>query len=305
MFEISRSSIVLFGLQVRWYGVLIALGVLGAVIIAQAREKRLHLPKDTTLNLALICVPVGVVCARLYYVLFNWSYFAAHPAEIINLRSGGLAVYGAVIGGAAAAYLYTRIKKLSFGAIADLVAPGLAFGQALGRWGNFLNQEAYGALVENPALHFFPLATYIEGSGWHYAAFFYESIWCALICASLLAGERKNFFIKRGDLFFAYAFLYALERSIVEGLRTDSLFIGPFRVSQLLSFAVLMAVVILMARRLQGRRLSWRCFRLAALTVLFGITIWTGRTLLSILWALLLIAGVYIEYKSITTNDKM
>lgn len=252
MFELTRTGIVLFGLEIHWYGVLIALGVLGAVLLALKREKKLGLERDTTLNLALICVPVGVVCARIYYVLFNLDYFIAHPAQILDLRGGGLAVYGAVIGGAAAAYIYTRIKKIPFGAVADLVAPGLAFGQALGRWGNFFNQEAYGALVENPLLRFFPLATYIEGSGWHYATFFYESIWCALICICLLALEKRGRFRRRGDVFFSYLFLYALERSIVEGLRTDSLYIGSLRVSQLLSILALLILALLLARSRRG-----------------------------------------------------
>ena len=151
MFDITRSGISVLGLSIHWYGILIALGVLGAVVIALRREGRLGLEKDTTLNLALACVPAGVICARLYYVLFSWDYFSHHPGEILNLRSGGLAVYGSIIGGAAAAYIYARVKKVRFAAIADLVAPGLAFGQALGRWGNFFNQEAFGAAVENPA----------------------------------------------------------------------------------------------------------------------------------------------------------
>jgi len=252
MFEITRSSFTFFGAEIHWYGVLIALGVLGAVLLALRREECLGLKKDTALSLALVCVPAGIICARLYYVLFSWDYYAAHPAEIFMLRNGGLALYGGVIGGAAAAYLYVRVKKIPFAAIADLVAPGLAFGQAVGRWGNFLNAEAYGAPVENPALHFFPVSVYIEGSGWHWAAFFYESAWCALICALLLLGEKRKWFQKRGDVFLSYLFLYSLERFIVEGLRTDSLYIGPFRVSRLLSLAALMALCLLLARRRGG-----------------------------------------------------
>ena len=161
MFEFTRSTLTVFGFSIRWYGVLIALGVLGAVLLAWFREQRLGLKKETTLDLALICVPVGILCARIYYVLFSWEYYAAHPAEILDIRGGGLAIYGGVIGGVLAGWIYSRVKKVSFGTLTDLVAPGLAFAQAVGRWGNFLNQEAYGAAVTKPHLQFFPLSVYI------------------------------------------------------------------------------------------------------------------------------------------------
>src|SRR5699024_7475801 len=117
---------------------------------------------------ALVGIPAALVCARAYYVLFSWEYYAAHPEDILNIRQGGMAIYGGVIGGVLAGYVYCRIKKLSFAVCLDLAAPALALGQAVGRWGNFLNQEAYGAAVTNPNLQFFPLAVYIEGSGWHW-----------------------------------------------------------------------------------------------------------------------------------------
>lgn len=295
MFEISRSGIAVLGLQIHWYGILIALGVLGAVLLACVREKKLGLKKDTSLNLALLFVPVGILCARLYYVAFSWEDFAAQPLEILNLRGGGLAVYGGVLGGALAALVYARVKRVSIGSIADLVAPGLAFGQALGRWGNFFNQEAYGAAVTNPALQFFPVSVYIEGSGWHYAAFFYESAWCALICILLLTAEKKRWMKKRGDLFLAYLFLYGIERSMVEGLRTDSLCIGPFRVSQLLSLALLLAVLLVLALRLRERRIF------AALPLLMlvflGVGLTFGKPWFIIITAVLLLIAAALLYK--------
>ncbi len=247
--EISREALTLFGFELRWYGVLIALGVLGAVLLASRREARLGLKPDTALNVALIAVPVAVVCARLYYVLFSWDYYAAHPADILNIRQGGLAIYGGVIGGILAGWLYCRFTHTSFAAGLDLAAPSIALGQAVGRWGNFLNREAYGAAVANPKLRFFPLAVEIPGSGWHWATFFYESLWCALIVAFLLIAERRSFFRRRGDVFGWYLLLYALERALVEGLRTDSLYLGPVRVSQLLSLAALLALTLALARR--------------------------------------------------------
>lgn len=253
MFEISRSALILFGFRLHWYGLLIAIGVLAAVLLAAGREKEFGFKQDTALNVALLAVPAAIICARIYYVIFSWEYYAAHPQDILNIRQGGLAIYGGVIGGVLTGWIYCKIKQLSFPKGLDLIAPSLALGQAIGRWGNFFNQEAYGAAVENMKLQFFPLAVYIEGSGWHWATFFYESIWCALIAAFILIAERKNFFRRNGDAFGAYLLLYGLERTLVEGLRTDSLYLGPIRVSQLLSLLLVLFVCIMLAWRAKGR----------------------------------------------------
>ena len=295
MFGISRSALTLFGFELRWYGVLIALGVLGAVVVAQRRERRLGLPKDTALDLALVGVPAAIVGARAYYVLFSWEYYAAHPGDILNVRQGGLAIYGGVLGGVLAGWIYCRVKKIPFPACLDLAAPALALGQAVGRWGNFLNQEAYGRAVTDPGLQFFPLAVFIEGSGWHWATFFFESLWCALIVVFLLVAERRGFFRRRGDTFGAYLFLYALERTLVEGLRTDSLYLGPLRVSQVLSLAGLLAISILLARR--AARLSAPVRALPALTTLFlGAAAAMDAGLLSAVFALILLGFAVIVY---------
>lgn len=303
MFEITRSALTLFGFSLHWYGVLITLGVLGALVQAFLREKRLGLEKDTSINLALICVPVGIICARIYYVAFSWDYYAAHPSEILDIRGGGIAIYGAVIGGAIAVWLYSRVKKVPFGSLADLVAPGLAFGQAVGRWGNFLNQEAYGMAVANPKLQFFPVSVWIEGSGWHCATFFYESLWCALVCAFLLVAERKNFFRKRGDIFGAYLFLYALERCLVEGLRTDSLYFGPLRVSQLLSLAVLLVFTLALALRTRGASL-WKRLPPVLLVVLLAGMLALENGLFAVASALLLLVGTFYSYYNNCTIER-
>lgn len=295
MFGISRSALTLFGFELRWYGVLIALGVLGAVVVAHRREGRLKLPKDTALDLALVGVPAAILCARAYYVLFSWEYYAAHPGDILNVRQGGLAIYGGVLGGVLAGWIYCRVKRISFPACLDLAAPALALGQAVGRWGNFLNQEAYGRAVTDPRLQFFPMAVYIEGSGWHWATFFYESLWCALIVAFVLVAERRSFFHRRGDAFGAYLFLYALERTLVEGLRTDSLYLGPLRVSQALSLAALLLVSLALAGR--ARALPALVRALPALTVLFlGAAVALNAGLLSAVFALILLGFAVIVY---------
>ena len=298
MLEITRSALVAFGYEVRWYGILIALGVLLAVVLAAHRERRLGLKADSALNIALIAVPVAILCARAYYVIFSWSYYAAHPAEILNIRQGGLAIYGGVIGGVLAGYFYCRASRTSFPAALDLVAPSIALGQAVGRWGNFLNEEAFGRAVSNPKLRFFPIAVKI-GESWHWATFFYESAWCALIVIFLLAMERRNFFRRRGDVFGWYLFLYALERALVEGLRTDSLYLGPLRVSQLLSLAALMILALMLGRRAGGRAAI-----LPALAVLLlGAAIAADSIPLTVALALCLPVPVSILYTRTTRGE--
>lgn len=254
MLEFSRNSIIISGFAISYYGIVIALGVALAVLLAMKREKRFNCPKDTVLDLALICVPAAIVCARLYYVIFQWDQFSGDLLSIFNLRTGGMAIYGGLIGAVAAGFIYCRVKKLRFSAMADLAAPSIALGQAIGRWGNFFNQEAYGVEITAPALQFFPVGVFIEAnSAWHCATFFYESMWCLLIVAFIIFAGRKNFFRRSGDQMLWYMLLYGLERAIVEGLRTDSLYLGPLRVSQALSIILIFAAALIFTLRAGGR----------------------------------------------------
>jgi len=254
MLEFSRNSIIISGFSIAYYGIVIALGVALGVMLAMKREKRFGCPKDTVLDLALICVPSAIICARLYYVIFQWDQFRGDLLSIINLRTGGLAIYGGLIGAVAAGFIYCRIKKLPFSRLADLAAPSIALGQAIGRWGNFFNQEAYGAAIADPALRFFPIGVFIDAdSTWHYATFFYESTWCLLIVIFLLAAGKKGFFRKDGDQMLWYMLLYGLERALVEGLRTDSLYLGPLRVSQALSIILIFAAAMIFAVRVRWK----------------------------------------------------
>lgn len=292
MVKFGRSSISLWGFDVHYYGLLIALGVLAAVLLACRREKRLLLPKDTALNIALCCVPAALICARAYYVLFSWEYYAAHPAQILNFRQGGMAIYGGVIGGILAGYFYCRARGIPFARGLDLAAPSIALGQAIGRWGNFLNMEAYGAPVAHPALQFFPMAVNIDGA-WHYAAFFYESVWCALIVLFILTAERKGFFERSGDIFLSYIFLYGMERAFVEGLRTDSLMLGPVRISQALSLLMVLAAVLLLAKRRGGKQ----ALLPVAEVLLLALALRMQNVFLTAISALLLIAHTAAIYK--------
>ena len=296
MFEITRSTCTIFGFTLHWYGVLIAAAVLLAAALCSARETRMGLEKGTGLNLALVCVPAGIVFARAYYVIFNRSLYADHPIEALFIWQGGLAIYGGVIGGAIGALIYAAVKKLKFLRLADLVAPAIALGQCVGRWGNFLNREAYGVAVTNPALHFFPVAVEIPGSGWHCATFFYESVWCALIVIALLTAEKRHAFKHTGDGFFGYAYLYAAERMIVEGLRTDSLYWGSVRVSQMLSLAVLLALTALLICRGRGVKTELR-FAPAAALILTAASLFAAPLGLTAVMMLITLGLAIAEYR--------
>ena len=236
------------------YGVLIALAFGLGVVLCGSQEKRLRLPQDLSIDFALTVFPAAVIGARLYYVAFQWEAFAGNPVSILYIWEGGLAIYGAVIGGALAALIFSRVRKISFGALADMTAPALILGQAIGRWGNFVNQEAYGRLIENPSLQFFPLAVYIDAvSEWHMATFFYESLWDFIGFWILWLNRKK--IASPGNLFLGYLCWYGLGRAVIEGFRTDSLMWGPVRVSQALSAALFVfAGVMLILRRHRRKR---------------------------------------------------
>ena len=253
MIKWTRDALLIGDLSLHYYGMLIALGVLLGVFLAMKRESRLGLAKDTTIDLALVGVPAALVGARLYYVAFSWDFYKDDLWKILSVREGGMAIYGGVLAALLAGWIFSRVRKVPFASLADLAAPSLALGQAVGRWGNFVNQEAYGYAVTDPALCRFPIAVFIEADGrWHLATFFYESAWCFLIVAFILIMERKGRLRRPGDAFLWYLLLYGAERAVVEGLRTDSLMLGPVRVSQLL--AALLALGSLTALILRARR---------------------------------------------------
>lgn len=233
------------GFHVAWYGVIIACGMVLGVLLGAVRARRRGWSADVVLDFILLAVPLAIVGARLYYVAFEWDQYANNLLKIFAINQGGLAIYGAVIGGFLAAFIFSRASKFPFLKLLDLVIPSLILGQAIGRWGNFVNQEAFGALITNPKLQFFPLAVYIQSLGeWHQATFFYESLWNSILLVVTLLIGRKN--PKDGTLLAVYFIGYGAGRAIIEGLRTDSLYLfGSIRISQALS-AVLIAVGIVM-----------------------------------------------------------
>lgn len=245
--------------NIPWYSILIVSALMIGVWLASREEARLRLPRDTVIDFLLLAVPVAIIGARLYYVAFQWELYRDNPLRILNIREGGLAIYGGVIMGLLAAWITSRRKKVSLAALLDACAPSLILGQAIGRWGNYANMEAYGLAITNPRWQWFPVAVEIQEGGrwvWHMATFFYESIWC-FAGFLILWGMRKR--IKRaGDLFLLYVVIYCSERAVVEGLRLDSLMLfGAVRVSQLLSAAAAVAALaVLIVRRCGTGRLS-------------------------------------------------
>lgn len=225
-----------FGFEVRWYGLLIAIAVLIGTILALREAKRKGIKEESIIDMLLFAVPGAIIGARLYYVIFMWDYYSKNPGQILNLRGGGLAIHGVIIGGALVAYIFTKVKKLNFLTVADIVAPSLILGQAIGRWGNFANQEAHGGPTD------LPWGIMIDGVKVH-PTFLYESIWNFLVFGFLLWYRRKKAKAD-GEVFAMYLVLYSVARFLIEGMRTDSLMLGPIRVAQLISAIIIIVGII-------------------------------------------------------------
>ena len=233
------------GLNVAWYGVIIGIGFLLGVALACHRAKRYDLKSDIVYDFILFALPVALVCARAYYVIFQWERYANDPIKIFAVWEGGLAIYGGVLGGLLTAIVFCKHRGIPLLHFIDLTVPSLVLGQAIGRGGNFVNQEAFGNIVTAPEQQFFPYAVFIEELGeWHQATFFYESVWNLCLLALMLFVSRKAY--RTGSLLCLYFVGYGLGRFWIEGLRTDSLFVLPgLKVSQLLSLLLIMICVVI------------------------------------------------------------
>ncbi|MDA3128703.1 prolipoprotein diacylglyceryl transferase [Aliibacillus thermotolerans] len=237
-----------------WYGVIIVFGAILGYIIATKEAKKRGLPKDIFADLLIFALPISIICARLYYVIFRWEYYGNHPEKIIAVWEGGLAIHGGLIGAVVTAIVFARVKKVSFWKLADVAAPSIILGQAIGRWGNFMNQEAHGGPVTREFLEslflpeFIINQMYIEGVYYH-PTFLYESLWNLLGFALLLYLRRVN--LRRGELFLTYVIWYSVGRFFIEGLRTDSLMIADIlRAAQVMSLLlIVLAVALLIYRR--------------------------------------------------------
>ena len=257
----------LFGhtITIRWYGAIIAFGFLLAALLGGRIAYTWKMSLDKMVDVLIYGTLAGIVCARLYYCIFEWEYYGQHPAEIIKIWNGGLAIYGGIIGGILAAFITCRVRKLNFLNLLDCVGISLLVGQGIGRWGNFANQEAFGVNTSLPwGMWSEKTAQYIRSHQAQFAAegvsvqpgtlenkayvhptFLYESLWCLLgvLVLYILCRKLRKF---SGQMFLAYGVWYGAERAFVEGLRTDSLYIGAFRVSQLVSMALAAVCLVLL-----------------------------------------------------------
>ena len=233
----DRVAFTIFGLDVMWYGLLIGGGFLLAALIAYKRAPKHGIKPDFILDLVIWMVPAAIIGARAYYVIFSWEDFSGDWSKIFDVRSGGLAIHGGLILCFLVGYFVCRHCKQSFMATADLAAVVIPLAQAIGRWGNFFNEEAHGGPTD------LPWAQIINGVGYH-PTFLYESIWCFLLFLFLLwfDNHRRSF---DGQIICLYMMLYSVERFFVEGLRTDSLMIGPLRQAQVISIVLFAAGLVL------------------------------------------------------------
>ena len=241
-------------MSIYFYGVIIALGLLLAVFYGLRRSKQFGLKEDDILDGVLWIVPLSILCARAYYCIFAWEEFAADPISVLYIWKGGLAIYGGVIGAALGVIVHCKFKKISLGAVLDVVALGFLIGQSLGRWGNFFNREAFGANTES----FFRMGLYNELTQvWQYfhPTFLYESLWNGVGFVALhFLSKRRQY---DGQIALGYVAWYGLGRTLIEGLRMDSLYLGSFRVSQLLAAAtcfIAVVVLLIQAFRPQDRQ---------------------------------------------------
>lgn len=221
-------------LKIRWYGVLIALAILLGTFLALKEIRKKNIDEDKFMNVLLIAIPIAFVFARLYYVLFNWTYYSTNLGEIPAVWHGGLAIHGGIIGAFLTAWIMLKYYGISFWEVGDAVAPSFILGQAIGRWGNYFNQEAYGYEVSPDNI---PWAMWIDGA-YRHPTFLYEFMWNILIFALLII-LREKIKLKNGMLLPIYLGGYSLGRFFIEGFRTDSLMLGSLRMAQVTSLVLI------------------------------------------------------------------
>ncbi|MDD2956127.1 MAG: prolipoprotein diacylglyceryl transferase [Oscillospiraceae bacterium] len=261
-FSIDRVAFSIFGKPIYWYGVIIAVGFLLAVLYTMRRVKEFGLDSDRVIDVLLGAVITGMIGARIYYVIFSWDMYRENPIDALKIWNGGIAIYGGVIGALLGGWLFCRLRKVKFLPMCDLCVAGLMLAQGIGRWGNFVNGEAFGSATTLPwrmtsayengawltkmqeylaGLPEETLAALGDQAGVH-PTFFYESIWCILGFFFLAWLTKRRRF--DGELLLVYAAWYGAERAVVEGLRTDSLMLGNLRISQFVAIVTALAALV-------------------------------------------------------------
>lgn len=244
---LNRIAFHVGSIPVYWYGVIIGFGVLIGYLMATREAKKRGLPKDVVADFLLYAIPISIICARIYYVIFRWEQFADNPIKVFAVWEGGIAIHGALIGGAITAYVFCKKKQVPIWQFLDIIAPSVLIGQAIGRWGNFMNQEVYGGEVSREFLEnlflpeFIINQMYINGA-YYQPTFLYESLWNLLGVVLLLLLRRVN--LKQGEIFFTYVIWYSVGRFVIEGMRLDNLMIGnSLRTAQVVSIILVVGAL--------------------------------------------------------------
>lgn len=257
METLDPIALVVGPFTIYWYGLLIGAAMLIGLFWILKESKKHGIDEDTIIDMALWMLPIAIISARIYYVIFNWGYYSQNPEDIIKIWEGGLAIHGGIIGGAIVILVFCKKRGISFFRITDMVVPALMLGQIIGRWGNFFNQEAYGTEVSRSFLEnlhipeFIINQMYINGA-YHHPTFLYESVWNTIGLTIILISKRKN--PRLGEITCFYLIWYSFGRLFIEGLRTDSLMIfGTFRVAQIISLiGIGIGIAFLVYRRKTG-----------------------------------------------------
>lgn len=259
---INPTAIDIGPLSIKWYGIIIAVGILIGYFIAQESLKSIGLHKDTLVDIIFYCAIFGFLVARIYFVIFQWSYYMENPSEIPKIWHGGIAIHGGLIGGFITGIILCKLKNLNPFQIGDIVAPSIILAQGIGRWGNFMNHEAHGGPVSRTFLEsmhipeFIIRNMYIEGVYYH-PTFLYESIW-DILGFIILITLRKH--LRVGETFSLYLIWYSIGRFFIEGLRTDSLMLtSHIRVAQLVSvILMIMGIILIIYRRIKHQPVIYK-----------------------------------------------
>ena len=245
----NRTILSIGNFHIYCYSVLIAAGIIIGLYLLMKEASKQNISKDTIIDIAFYTIIWGIVGARIYYVIFNIKPYLSNPISILYVWEGGLAIYGAIIAGFITLVYQTKKKNIALGKLTDMIVPSLILAQAIGRWGNFFNQEAHGGIVTLEFLkkihipNFIIKGMYINGNYYH-PTFFYESLWCLLGFILLVIIRRLLKNSKDGTLTFIYLIWYGIGRFFIEGLRTDSLYLGIFRISQIVSIVIIIIGII-------------------------------------------------------------
>lgn len=248
--NVNSVAISIFEINIYWYAILIVSAFIIGIIFCKKDDGKYNIKFDNILELMIILIPVSIISARIYFVLFKLEYYMQNPGEVFDIRNGGLAIYGGIIGAIITIIIYCKKKKINILDMTDYLVPYLALGQAIGRWGNFFNAEAHGTITTN----IFRMGIVENGQYMEvHPTFLYESIcnFIIFIILFLLRNKRKY----RGEITYLYLALYGFVRAIIEGLRTDSLMIGSFRISQVLSIILcIIFSIILIYKKVKGTK---------------------------------------------------